>query len=68
MSQLVITLPADTAEWGPLVPVGSQGGMQTCLVSQAGKTVCQLTVVWPTLPPTAPMEARIDGRHGGPRD
>jgi hypothetical protein len=68
MSQLVITVPADTAEWGPLKAVGAQGGMQTCLVQQAGKTVCQVTVVWPTLPPSVPMVTRIEGRHGGSRD
>jgi hypothetical protein len=68
MSHLVITLPADKAEWGPLVPVGSQGGMQTCLVSQGGQTVCQFTVVWPRLPPSVPMVSRMDARHAGEQD
>jgi hypothetical protein len=69
MSRFVLALPADTADWGP-VRDSASGCTQTCTLRQEGKVLCVLTVQWPAavMQVPFPMEAHIDGRHGGPRD
>lgn len=67
MSAVVLQVPADRVEWGPLHSVGNTCWQQGACF-QGDELVCQLTVQWPAALPVVPVLCATQGRHGGPQD
>lgn len=67
MSAIVMSVPADRMDWGPLQK-GAGWCFQTAQIFEADRLLFQITVQWPGLAPTVPVVSVVDNRHGGPRD
>ena len=65
---VVITLPADSIEWGGLQAISGGGSCQQGTVFQGGKPVCVVQVVWAMCPPEHPVACSFTPRQAGPND
>ena len=68
MSMVVLTLPADRIEWGPVQPVAGLSCFQTGKVYVGDTAVCHLTLQWPTPEPSLAVLCNNNPRHAGPHD
>lgn len=70
MSSVVVSIPGDSVQWGPVQDLPDEQGacFQPGVVMQGKKPVLLLYVCWLEDPALVPVVSNVDGRHAGPRD